>query len=481
MEEIVKIDPNNFQLQFYESQDETLISSFDINTFLTQSGYIEFYVYDLNNNILTQNLNYNFYSIEDDGQSAGNNNRISQFNISPDNDVSNFGFDEGEFVAYYNFLSNQIGNSNNNLYISEISSDRTEIRLDSNILSNLDIISQTNEFIQFREDQNYFVDFYLNFGDNNLIIGNNIKLDNENTDEPTILAKLYEPLPQEFNLKDLLWIVTTLATPEAFQVNYPIESIIASDSISLRGPNLNISLKDEVNNSSINLSYNDIISTAPSSSVNQIESLLEESSINISVNYENFNEFIHFSSAKTRIENFYYKVGLIESYSSSISNLSNVTSSNTSKLIFENKTSDIIKNFDGFEYFMYYNSGSSLSWPKTTSSPPYELAKTGSTEILNWYGSDIETSVYFGGRILSASNYDNENKDQLLKSIPEYLREDSDNRPYELFVDMVAQYYDNVWLYTKDITQKYNADNRLDFGISKDLVADAIRDFGVKL
>ena len=481
MAEIVKIDPNNFQLQFYESQDETLISSFDINTFLTQSGYIEFYVYDLNNNILTQNLNYNFYSIEDDGQSAGNNNRISQFNISPDNDVSNFGFDEGEFVAYYNFLSNQIGNSNNNLYISEISSDRTEIRLDSNILSNLDIISQTNEFIQFREDQNYFVDFYLNFGDNNLIIGNNIKLDNENTDEPTILAKLYEPLPQEFNLKDLLWIVTTLATPEAFQVNYPIESIIASDSISLRGPNLNISLKDEVNNSSINLSYNDIISTAPSSSVNQIESLLEESSINISVNYENFNEFIHFSSAKTRIENFYYKVGLIESYSSSISNLSNVTSSNTSKLIFENKTSDIIKNFDGFEYFMYYNSGSSLSWPKTTSSPPYELAKTGSTEILNWYGSDIETSVYFGGRILSASNYDNENKDQLLKSIPEYLREDSDNRLYELFVDMVAQYYDNVWLYTKDITQKYNADNRLDFGISKDLVADAIRDFGVKL
>ena len=46
---------------------------------------------------------------------------------------------------------------------------------------------------------------------------------------------------------------------------------------------------------------------------------------------------------------------------------------------------------------------------------------------------------------------------------------------------MVAQYYDNVWLYTKDITQKYNADNRLDFGVSKDLVADAIRDFGLKL
>ena len=52
---------------------------------------------------------------------------------------------------------------------------------------------------------------------------------------------------------------------------------------------------------------------------------------------------------------------------------------------------------------------------------------------------------------------------------------------YELFVDMVAQYYDNVWVYTKDITNKFDADNRLDYGISKDLVADAIKDFGVKL
>jgi hypothetical protein len=53
---------------------------------------------------------------------------------------------------------------------------------------------------------------------------------------------------------------------------------------------------------------------------------------------------------------------------------------------------------------------------------------------------------------LSASNYDNSNPDQLLKSIPEYLREDPANQPYDLFVDMVAQYYDNVWLY---ISEKY--------------------------
>ncbi len=36
-------------------------------------------------------------------------------------------------------------------------------------------------------------------------------------------------------------------------------------------------------------------------------------------------------------------------------------------------------------------------------------------------------------------------------------------------------------IYYKDVTQKYNADNRLENGISKDIVADAIRDFGIKL
>ena len=66
-------------------------------------------------------------------------------------------------------------------------------------------------------------------------------------------------------------------------------------------------------------------------------------------------------------------------------------------------------------------------------------------------------------------------------SIPEYLREDTDNQKYILFVDMVAQQYDNSWQYVKNITTRFNADNRLDFGISKDLVADAIRDFGIKL
>jgi len=78
-------------------------------------------------------------------------------------------------------------------------------------------------------------------------------------------------------------------------------------------------------------------------------------------------------------------------------------------------------------------------------------------------------------------NFDNNNQNNLYYSIPEYLRDDSANAPYQIFVEMVGQFYDNIWIYYKDVTEKYNADNRLEYGISKDIVADAIRDFGIKI
>ena len=481
MVEIKKINPTTFELQTYEPQDEKLISSSSIDTeFISLESSIEFFVYDLNNNIISENYNYVRYKVESDGKAASQTPpRISEFNISPNEDLTTLGFDSGEYVAYYNFLKNQIGNSKTPLFISEISSDRTEIRLDNS--NGLSIPLETNGFIDFRNKKDYFVDFYLNFGSNNLIISNNIKLDNENTDNPTILIKLYEPLPLQFDLKSTLWIVTTLNEPEAFLVTYPLEIVEFSDSTQIQGPNLNIPLKGQINNSSQNLSYTDILKSAPTSSQNQIESLLAESSINISVDYTDFNNFINFSSAQKRIENFYYKVGLIETYTSQSNLLGNISSSSTSKTLTKNKISKVIKSFDKFEYYMYYNSGSDITYPKSNSIEPYILFPTTSSQVLTWLGSVDENDTYFGGQLLSASNYDNNNPDQLLKAIPEYLREDSANQPYELFVNMVAQYYDNVWIYTKDITQKYNADNRLDFGVSKDLVSDAIKDFGLKL
>ena len=477
---VTPIFAGNYSLQSYTSQDESLLLTANVNTVLTGSSKIELHLYSPDNVLLESNLDFSNYGTPISINSSGPNN-LGAISLNPEKDLDLLGYDQGEFIAYYAFTNLEIGSATQVLYVDEISSDRTEVRIKTNGLSALQFVEQAENFIEKRELSNYFIDFYLNFFGNNLTISNNIKLEDKETSTPSIVVKLYEPLPPEFEVKNFVYVITQFDEPVAYRVKFQEPELESIQFTYMKGPNFAIPIKSEVNNSSQNLSYTDIISSAPTSSQNQIESLLEETSINISVDYDNYLDFIHFSSVQTRIENFYYKVGLIETYTNQFNSLINVTGSSSSRLIFEQKTSNVIKNFDQFEYFMYYSSGSINSYPKSNTDPTYILYPTTSSQVLTWLGSTNENSSNYGGLLLSASNYDNENPDQLLKAIPEYLREDPANQQYDLFVDMVAQYYDNVWLYTKDITQKYNADNRLDFGVSKDLVSDAIKDFGLKL
>ena len=482
--EIIQIDAQSFLSQTYENQDTNLISSFDVKTSLSSSSYLEFFIYDNNKNILDSDYNFTQYTIQNDGQSPGNDGDISEIIIDPEQILINLGYDQGEYTTYFNIFNKQIGTNLQNLYITEISSDRTEIRLDSTSLTEIDLIEQSNNLIQQRVSSSYFLDFYLNFGDNQLAIANNIELDIQDPTNPTILIKLYEPLSDQYDLNSLLWVVTVVEEPIAYQVIFEDVPIVIIDTVPINGPNFNLELKDKINNSTLNQSYQDLTTTTLTSSFNQLSSLLEEKEIDINIDYTNFAEFTHFSSVKTRLENFYYKVSLIEQYSSSIATLNNTNSSSVAigntQTIYESQINNIITNFDGYDYYLYYSSGS-YAWPKTTSQPPYLLAKTGSNAVLTWFGSDDETNPNYGGIILSASRFDESNKDYLFYVIPEYLREDPNNDQYKMFIDMVGQFYDNIWIYYKDVTQKYNADNRLENGISKDIVADAIRDFGIKL
>ena len=483
--EIFQIDPNSFSFQEYSPQETSLITSVEVNTYLDSGSYIENFLYTLNSDLLSSNYNFKDYTILNDGQSPGTNGNIVtiDINVTSSSNLLSNGTTLGQYISYYNFLQKEIGSNLQELYISEISSDRTEVRLDSTSLTILDILEQSSNLIQKRENSPYFLDFYLNFGGNQLVIANNIQLDSQDPNNPTILVKLYEALPEEFNVNSTLWVVTLVEEPIAYQINELSEPIVVVDTVPLNGPNFNISIKDQINNSTLSLSYLDLVNTSLTSSALQLNSLLEEKEIDINVDYSNFSNYVHFSSAQTRLENFYNKVVLLEQYDSSI-NAINATSANTntssSIAYYENLINNITQNFDGYEYFLYYSSGS-VSYPKLTTEQPYLLYPSNSPQVLTWLGSTNEASPYYGGLILSASEFDNGNKDNLLFTIPEYLRDDPQNQPYELFVEMVAQHYDNIWIYYKDVTEKYNADNRLEYGVSKDIVADAIRDFGIKL
>jgi hypothetical protein len=472
MSEIVNIqqlDPTTFELQEYSIQDISLIPITDtFDTFDTTTDHIEYFIFDLNNNILYSNvIGYSNFNLI-------NNNII----IDPENDLKSQGYTEGNYNTLYNFLKNRISSSPTfRYYIQQISTDRTEIRLNTTSITNTNVIESVNEFINYRNNSNVFVDFYLDFGNNNLIIANNILLDTTNPDNVTVLIKLYEPLPAQFNLNSQCWVVETITVPRAYNINITQTFNILGNNISLRGPNLNIAIKDQINNSTNYTNYDSLITNTSSLGTGslqyQINSILTEKGIEINIDYSNYSQFIFFSSAQTRLENFYYKLSLLEQYqnSASIAGSSNTsTYISASNNVWLNKINDIITNFDSYEYYLYYESGST-SWPKTNSTPPYVNSLTTSPAGL----------AFLNSQSIVAENYDIQNDNFLIKAIPSYLTDDPNNNQFKLFVEMIGQNFDSVWVYIKDITNKFNADNRLDYGVSKDLIAEVLRDLGIKI
>ena len=473
------VDPTTFEYQEYSEKDNNLISSSRLDTAFTMStDYIEYYIYDDSKNLVFP-LDTSSKIYDQRNYSVIDGDTI----LRPSENLKDIGYDNGTYYSTYNFYRKQLSSDQfNNYYISEISGDRTEVRLKSTTIPSDLIISSSNSFIQYREDADYFVDFLLNFGGDQQVIANNLRLDTSTEIDPSLLIKLYEPLPSNFNVKDTLWVVEEISTPQAYIVEFPEITFIPDDFQFIKGPNYSIKLTQQVGESTQEYNYNTLLGTNITSSSDQLKNILNRKEIDINVDYKDYKNFVHFSSANTRLENFYYKVSLIQSNQNEISNLPlDASSYSSSKAEISTRTTKIIEAFDGYDYFLYYNSGSSKSYPKSTTTPPYILMSTGSNEVKTWLGSADPDNPYYGGQALSASNYDENNQDYLYNAIPEYLKSDPNNEKYELFVDMVAQQYDNTWLYTKNITTRFDADNRLDYGISKDLVADAIRDFGVKL
>ena len=473
MAEIVNITPINpftFELQEYSNSDSSLITSFNIDTtFNSQTDYLEYFIYDLNGNILVQNVSgYPGYKLI-------NNNVV----LNPETDLKAFGYTEGQYNTLYNFLSPKLSSNNFNPYfISEISSDRTEVRLDTTSIPNALVISSSLELISnIQNTTGSYYDFYLDFGDNNLVIAVNALLDTTDTNNPTVLIKLYEPLPQQFTTTSQCWVVTQVSEPVAYNINITQTFDVLDNNIQLKGPNTNLNVTDQYNNATSYTNFNSLSGTPSNQGSGslryQLNSLLVKRGVEVNVDYSSYSNFIHFSSAQTRLENFYYKLGLIEQYNYSASYSTGITSNyyvSQSNNIWQDKIDAIITTFDDYEYYLYYTSGST-SWPKTSSTPPYVNYSTSSVQGNNWF---ISQSII-------AEDYDLENNNALVLAIPSYLLEDPNNANFELFVEMVGQLFDNIFIYIQSVTTKADNDNRLTYGAPKDLVADILRDLGIKI
>ena len=471
-------------LQNYTPRDESLVSSNYINmSFGDPNDRVELFVYDVNGNLLTSVYDYRGYTPYQIIDPV--TGKFDKILIDPVADAKTLGFDRGSFNIQYEFHKNLFNSSDlRRFWIKEISPSRTELKLSSQTISNLDIINGFNQYQAYISLKNYYPDFYLNFGNNDQLIAINATTVTDDTGT-YLVVKLYEPLPFDYDVKTQLWIYDDISESVSYDVEIQIQAEVSSTQNSLRGPNFNVRIGEKNTQTTPYYTYASLLASPVTSSFRQLASYYQDKAISINLDFTDFSNFVHFSSATERVNNFVYKMSLIENYNKQIISQSAIVGNATVKsntiTTLQTSVSNIVENFDIYEYYLYYSS-ESFAWPKYNKVKPYQNVSVTSSLALNWLGSETTIpSQYTSSLLYSASLYDDTNKDILRGTMPQYIYDDANNQPYVTFVDMMGQHFDNIWVYYKDVTNRFNATNDPSTGISIDMVSDALKGMGMEL
>ena len=472
---VFEIEPNGLSgFITLSNEDTSLIASTNITkTFKPNDNFIELSYFTLNDvrlNTVPSYTNYSILSGDRKQDSTGN----TEIGIDVQQDYIAYGYDGTEVKALYNFLDYTYSDNLNpqDFYIESISPDRTEVRVVSVNLEGSNVLETTNQIIpQFTADT-YSPDYYMYFGNNIFYSIINVGVE-QFRDTTAVILKLYNPLPSTVNLKARVNVVEKVSNSIAFEINTTITQD-APVVPTLRGANFNIEVETQTTEPSQYYNYNELFSFPTTNTYREINSLFSEKGAELGIDYSDFNNFINYSSAEERIRNFKYKLDLINSYQTNLDILTSATYVGEgivgSKEYYENLIKGVINNLDHYERHLYYSNKPS-AWPKSNLEKPYINQSPLTPSATAWYNAELESAIL----------YDAQNVDILTNTVPSYLREDPANKPYELFIHMIAQHFDNLWLYTDSVSKKYDADNRLDRGVSKDLVEELLKNFGVKL
>ncbi len=450
-------------------------------------------IFDTQGKLLITDQSFREYKTYNDEGGTKGTSKITSIDIDYEEVLRDYGYTNGTYVMEFSF-QRKVTNNSKPFSISEISPSRKEIRVTPNGLSQNAFRTEITSLGNAILSSAFIKDINLSFGRSSALTVN-VALDRNNTG----LIKLYNPLPFGISVGDTPKIYEEIINPLEVTIELSgTNKAIQDTGIDIGSPNFNISTDDIFTVPSGYKTFDQILgSGVASSSFNNIQNLMSGSGVYIDLEYDNtdtpsgyhFENFVHFSSAAERLKNFKYKLGLLQSYSSSIANLNNVTGSvSESKFvidninIFRNKENKLIQGFDNYERYLYYESGT-FAWPKEGTGPtrPFINAKTESAAANSWFGTLIDSNLetYSGGQMHSASKYDECNQYSLVNTIPPHIKDNAQNDKYVLFVEMIAQHFDSIWGYIDSITDLNEAYSGLRDGISKDLVLNQLTSRGI--
>ena len=386
--------------------------------------------------------------------------------------------------------------------------DEGDLKLDRNkVIKDLcESFASQLEYDAFDEYTSKYLTHLLHFGETNNEVISNWDADKETfrryiVDETTgretnkqdpeygfdaLVLKLYEPLDTTVQPNQQVWITKIQSKPQLHEVI--IRDSEEESCPPLAGPNFSL-------DSNANMGYellDDMVASGSDANMKLVNAFVSKSGIDTdkldiqyvtgSITFDSssqvyesasqriaFENFSHFGSAEERVKNFYYKVSLIENYTNISASLAS-GSSNTSLSIVKEREEQVVKiakvesAFDGFEKFLYENTGS-LAYPKDSDG---NLLSTGSSDVLNWL--DVTE--------ISASLYDSDNQNYLSNNIPQYVRNDRENGEFILFLDMIGHHFDILWTYTEALNRKRRLEHKLTRGVSDDLVKEMLKSLG---
>ncbi len=333
----------------------------------------------------------------------------------------------------------------------------------------------------------------------------------------SLILKLYEPLPTSVQENQQVWISKALANPIIDTVRLIGETLPACKP--LKGPNFGL----EPDNGIGFQIFDELLATGSYSTNLLFNKYVEDAGIDtskLSITYASgstylWENFVNFGSSEERVNNFLYKLEILQGYISKY----NIISSNaypvgylrtedaggdgTPEIIGDEiilqepdefliqyetpilygsdsidergsllkKINKIIQNFDGFEKWLY-TSTDSLAYPK------YISFDDGIARYFAYAVNTPEATTWYNTILAAAELYDKYNTNYLTNNIPAFIQENYDNNDFLVFLDMIGQHFDIIWVYINALKNtKILEDKKVD-GIINSIVEPVLSSFG---
>jgi hypothetical protein len=334
--------------------------------------------------------------------------------------------------------------------------------------------------------------------------------------EGSLIVKLYEPLPTSIQTNQQVWISKLQSSPILDTVT--VSGLNVDLCSPLKGPNFSVGASNDIGYKI----YDDLIASGSETSndlVNRYLSKLNLDTSKLNIEYVSgsddtqwyyaFENFVNFGSATERISNFYYKMQLVEKYKNRLASLTGTSIEGVvlteamellltddvaedggflafeiEKFVFRNPTEGIdaektldslnaiLRGFDGFELFLYKDLNV-LAYPKY-STPAYLgqsiylLYPTDYPDVIGWYESALSV----------ASEFDKYNPNYIVNNIPEFIYTNSENNDFVVFLDMIGQHFDAIWVYINALSKFKKLDEAGLKGVPQNFVWNILKSFG---